>query len=67
MTGRGLQAILGIAVALLTIGGAVGKYWIDTTSAAIENDRLHREVHQLKRVIVSEFPAYTAAMDWDDR
>jgi hypothetical protein len=66
-----LQQWLGLVVTLITILGAVGKVWSDANAhaaaAAVENDRLHRELHQLKRIVISEFPAYTAAIEWDDK
>lgn len=66
-----LQKILGVLVALVTILGAVGKVWNDARSdavtAAIENDRLHREVHQLRHILISEFPDYTESIDWSDK
>lgn len=61
-----LQQVLGVLVALMTLVVGAGKYWSDMKAAAIANDRLHAEVHQLRRIIVSEFPQYTAAIDWSD-
>lgn len=60
-----LQQLLAVLVSLAALAGAAAKYTGDHAAAAVENDRLHREVHQLKAILVSEFPSYTAAMEWD--
>ena len=57
-------ALLGIVGTLLSIMTAGEKLWADAKKRAFEEEMIHREVHQLRAIIVSEYPAYTTAFDW---
>ena len=62
-----LQKILGVVATVLAILGGLGKYWTDAQHAASARDRDREHLRVLERIIVSEFPAYTPAIAWDDK
>ena len=59
-------AIIGVVGTLLSIMTAGEKIWGDIKKRAISEELLHREVHQLRQIIVEQYPAYTASFNWAD-
>jgi hypothetical protein len=61
-----LQKVLGIVATVLAILGGVGKYLTDAQQTAIARDRDREHLRVLEKIIVSEWPAWTPAIDWSD-
>lgn len=51
---------------ILTLIGLVAGWGADHQSQKDTQIRTMERLHVLERIVVSEFPAYTAAIDWKD-
>ena len=61
------QVLVGVGAVLCTIGAWLYTAGTERAKTDRQIDELHGHIHVLEKIIVSEYPQYTPAIDWDER
>ena len=64
---QSLKDNLGWIATVLAMLGSLATYQAHTTTDAVERDRDRNHIRQLEKIIVSEWPQWSPAIDWDNR
>lgn len=62
-----IVTVLTIATLALGLIGTAATFYQSRVQAAIDRDRDREHIRVLEKIIVSEFPKWSPAIDWDDK